>query len=117
VIFLGGDAVQDHSMLNPNSSCFNCSDLELVEEICRQDLEHACKAAYKAHRKQVYFLEQTVDSIKHIISSIQNYWPAIIVRIVAITATAPRLTPTITHRIQLGIYGSFKACQILFIVS
>jgi hypothetical protein len=36
---------------------------------------------------------------------------------VAITATAPRLTPTITHRIQLGIYGSFKACEILFIVS
>jgi hypothetical protein len=25
---------------------------------------------------------------------------------VAITATAPRLTPTITHRIQLGIYES-----------
>ena len=35
----------------------------------------------------------------------------------AITATAPRLMPTITHRIKLGIYRSFKACQILFIVS
>jgi hypothetical protein len=35
---------------------------------------------------------------------------------VAITATAPRLTPTTTHRIQPGIYGSFNACQILLLV-
>jgi hypothetical protein len=34
---------------------------------------------------------------------------------VAITATAPRLTPTTSHRIQLCIYGSFKACQILLL--
>lgn len=35
---------------------------------------------------------------------------------VAITATAPRLTPTTTHRIQPGIYGSFNACQILLLL-
>lgn len=42
------------------------------------------------------------------------YCPAIIVRMLAIIATVPRLTPTTIHRILLGIDRSFKTCQILF---
>ena len=42
------------------------------------------------------------------------YCPAMIVRMLAIIATVPRLTPTTTHRTLLGIDRSFKISQILY---
>lgn len=45
------------------------------------------------------------------------YCPAMIVRMLAIIATVPRLTPTTTHRTLLGIDRSFKTCQILYFFS
>ena len=45
------------------------------------------------------------------------YCPAMIVRMLAIIATVPRLTPTTTHRTLLGINRSFKTSQILYFFS
>lgn len=83
-----------------------------------QDLELCLLGRLQsALQTSIFFGTNGCDSIKasHLINL--KLLVCYIVRIVAITATAPRLMPTITHRIQLGIYGSFKACQILFIVS
>jgi hypothetical protein len=45
------------------------------------------------------------------------YCPAMIVRMLAIIATVPRLMPTTIHRALLGIDRSFKTCQILYFFS